>query len=93
MSLREVLVVLSALTVFSVGSLQARVWPVPGPGTPTIQSGLDSARTNDTVLVAPGVYQETLNWPSRASIKLLSELGPLYTTIDGFSSRRVIWFP
>jgi len=93
MRVRVVAVVLLALTVFSVGSLQARVWPVPGPGTPTIQLGLDSAKTNDTVLVSPGVYAETLNWPNRASIKLFSELGPDTTIIDGQSMSQVFNMP
>jgi hypothetical protein len=93
MRVREVVVTLSTLAVVGVGSLQARVWPVPGPGTTTIQLGLDSARTNDTVLVSPGVYAETLNWPNRASIKLLSELGPDTTIIDASSWRRVITMP
>lgn len=78
------LVLLFMLAVSSAGTIH-----VPGDYS-TIQAGLDAAQTADTVLVAPGTYFENLNWPNTQSIKLIGEMGPSLTVIDGDSLGRVI---
>jgi parallel beta-helix repeat protein len=67
----------------------SKVWEVPGHCS-TIQEGLDSCLTSDTVLVAPGIYYENLIWPNTHSICLISEFGADSTVIDGDSSGTVI---
>ncbi|MEA3296824.1 MAG: hypothetical protein U9R56_03050 [candidate division Zixibacteria bacterium] len=47
---------------------------------PTIQSAIDASSDGDTVLVAPGTYEEEVNFLGK-SIKLLSEEGAEATTI------------
>ena len=41
-----------------------------------IQAGLDLCSPHDTVLVAPGTYQENISWPFTQGIDLISEYGP-----------------
>jgi hypothetical protein len=53
----------------------------------SIQVALNSAAAGDTVLVAPGTYNENIVWPNQGGIKLLSEFGPEVTTIDGNDAR------
>lgn len=48
---------------------------------PTIQAGLDSAVSGDTVLVAGGVYLEALDFGGKAVV-LRSESGPFQTTLQ-----------
>ncbi len=50
---------------------------------PTIQLGLNSANSGDTVLVSPGIYYENIIWPGINGIVLLSESGAEQTIIDG----------
>lgn len=71
------------------GLAAAAVITVPGD-QPTIQAGLNAARSGDTVLVMPGSYQENVSWPARDGIRLYSKDGPGATVIDGSGSGRVI---
>lgn len=56
----------------------------------TIQAALNAAAPGDTILVAPGNYNETLTWPSADGIRLVSEAGFSFTTIDAQQAGRVI---
>ena len=49
----------------------------------TIQEGIDKAQGDDTVLVSPGRYNESINFNGKA-ITLKSEKGPAVTIIDGW---------
>jgi len=49
----------------------------------TIQAGIDKAQGDDTVLVSPGRYNESINFKGKA-ITLKSEKGPALTIIDGY---------
>jgi hypothetical protein len=79
--MKYLLTVFISLLLLSSPGL-SKVWEVPGD-CPTIQAGLDSCQTGDTVLVAPGIYYESLDWPATQSICLMSESGVTVTIIDG----------
>ncbi|MBT4767512.1 MAG: hypothetical protein HOO04_04050, partial [Phycisphaerae bacterium] len=73
-----------------VGTTSAATITVgPGGGFDfeTIQEAVKSASNFDDVLVAPGVYTETLN-PLGKRLAIRSSDGPLSTIIDGESVRR-----
>jgi len=62
----------------------ATTWHVPTTECPTIQAGVDSAATGDTVLVACGTYTEGAAIHIDSGICLRSETGsPDCVTIDG----------
>ena len=79
------------LSIFFVSKINATIWYVhPDSLINTIQAGLDAASASDTVLVAPGTYTETIVWPGKPGIKLMSEFGPEVTVINANGSGRVI---
>ncbi len=86
--MKKFIIALSFLLFFPYYSL-ANIWNVPGQ-CPTIQAGLDSCQTGDTVLVAPGTYYENLAWPYTQGICLMSESGAEFTIINGSGVNRVI---
>ena len=49
---------------------------------PTIQTAIDAASDGDTVLVAPGIYSESIDFHDK-SITVASVAGPTVTLIDG----------
>ncbi len=66
---------------FSV-PVSATVIKVPDE-QPTIQAGLNSAQSGDTVLVSPGTYHENIDWPYVENIYLMSDEGCGGTVISG----------
>jgi hypothetical protein len=69
----------------------ARTWYVTADGNgdaPTIQAAIDSADTDDTVLVGYGTYFENLELSK--SLTLRSVSGPETTVIDGGRRNRVL---
>ena len=84
------IVILLTTPLFIPGILLARTLHVPSEYS-TIASALFFALPYDTVLVAPGIYYENIEWPLyKPGIKLLSEAGPELTTIDGGGDDMVI---
>ncbi len=80
------------LTVFLLASptlFAQSVHRVPSQH-PTIAAALAAAGAGDIVLVAAGTYRETLRWPDRDGIQLLSEEGPERTIIDGDQQGTVV---
>src|SRR6266566_3740429 len=58
---------------------------------PSIQGGIDAASNGDTVLVAPGLYVENINFHGKA-ITVISEQGAGITIIDGGARDSVATF-
>jgi len=58
---------------------------------PTIQAGIGAALPGDKVLVAPGTYAERITFSGKA-ITVASEMGPVFTIIDGGGADVVITF-
>jgi hypothetical protein len=80
-TLRSALVcVLSLLATASLA--QTTIHVGPGQTYTTIQSGINAANNGDTVLVAPGTYNENINFNGKA-ITVTSSGGAASTIIDG----------
>ncbi len=79
----------SSLLLALASSLPAQILRVPSQHA-TIKAALGAAKSGDTILVAAGVYKESLTWPARDGIRLHAEEGPLKTTIDANQSGRVL---
>jgi parallel beta-helix repeat protein len=87
--IRTVSVILTSfLTVGSAAA--ATVIHVPA-GQPTIQMGINAASNGDTVLVAPGTYQENIDFLGKA-IKVTSTNGSAVTTIKNNGGGSVVTF-
>lgn len=87
-SRRALLIVLLAL-ILAAPTAGAAVVRVPSD-YPRIAVALEAAGTGDTVLVAPGTYVETIEWPATASLKLIGEAGAAATIVDGDAKDSVI---
>ena len=75
---------LFVLTIILSASVFAATIQVPGE-FPTIQAGIDMAVVGDTILVAPGMYYESLSYGGK-DVVVVSESGPEQTIIDGSDS-------
>jgi hypothetical protein len=80
----------AALSLFGSLSVAQSTIRVPSDA-PTIQAGIDLARTGDTVLVAPGTYLEFIEFRGKA-ITVQGEAGAAATTIDSQSNAPVVGF-
>jgi hypothetical protein len=93
-TLRKFLAVCAVAVASFAASSLARTWHVSVDGSgdaPTIQAGIDSAATADTVLIAPGTYNENLNTHGKGLV-LRGEAGPEATIVDGGQRARVLMF-
>ncbi len=75
---------LLASFLFSAPAFAQGTIHVPGDA-PTIQAGIELAQPGDTVLVAPGTYNEVINFLGKA-ITVRSEAGAASTIIDATGS-------
>jgi hypothetical protein len=90
--MRYLLLVVIALVLLS-STASSRTWHVKADSTgdaPTIQAGLDSAASFDTVMVEAGEYHEVLFWPFRNSIALIGS-GMESTVVIGDSIQTVLY--
>lgn len=69
-----------ACTILPAIAVNAEIIYVPGD-QPTIQAAIDAANPGDEIIVAPGTYNEVINFLGKA-ITLRSSDGPDVTTID-----------
>jgi hypothetical protein len=83
-------IVFALVALLICGSAVASTIKVPAD-QPTIQDGINAAVNGDTVLVAPGTYNENINFNGKA-IVLRSSGGPKVTIIDGGSLGAVVTF-
>ena len=83
---------------FRVENGQVTLLQITGPDGPellvptqyaTIQSAIDAANENDTIIVQPGTYYENINLKGKA-IRLTSSDGPKVTIIDGNGTGPVV---
>ena len=80
----------AVLTQSYVNPARPKTFAVPGT-QPTIQSAIDAAYNGDTVTVAPGTYQENINFRGKG-ITVASSAGPEATIIDGGHAGAVVTF-
>ncbi|HSN87058.1 MAG TPA: right-handed parallel beta-helix repeat-containing protein [Thermoanaerobaculia bacterium] len=83
---------LAAVAVWTVLALPAGAATINVPGDqPTIQAAINAAVAGDVVVVAPGTYQENVNFGGKA-ITVRSSSGPAVTIVDGQQLGSVVTF-
>ncbi len=75
----QLMTVLSVLAIFPTAAL-AETWSVPSDA-PTIQIAINLASDGDEIVVAPGVYFETIDFAGK-TLTIRSTAGPEATTIN-----------
>ncbi len=75
--------VIATIWFFAVSSAFASTIHVPSEQR-TIQGGINAASIGDTLIVAPGVYRENINFKGKGLV-LTSSAGPDFTTITAFA--------
>jgi len=78
-------IIIVLMVLLSPSSTMARTWLIQEDGSgdaTTVQAGIDSAATRDTILVAPGTYFENIDFGGK-TIAVRSQSGPEVTTLDG----------
>lgn len=75
---------------FTYSAMAGTIIHVPGD-QPTIQAGINAGNNGDTVLVAPGTYNENINFSGKG-ITVKSSGGASVTIIDGGGISSVVTF-
>lgn len=86
----SVFLTLFAIALVLPANIHATTLHVPAEYS-SIQAAITAAANNDTVLVAAGTYTESINFSGKA-IQVLSESGPLVTTITNLADSNLVTF-
>ncbi len=74
----------------TVGAVTVRITPDGSGDFPDIQTALNTCVTGDTIMVAPGIFQERIVWPATEGLVLIGETTAEECILDGEDSYRII---